>query len=289
MKKSLLVALAMLFAISSFGQKIRFSDSTNVWTLLYTSLDPGSNPVFTSWISPISYSGSVMINSNRYLKLESYYIREDTTAKKVFIRSASDSVDKLLYDYNWAVGDTENSYQITFIDSTMINSLWYKTWHFNGDFNVIEGIGCTNGYEFAAYPNFGFHEYSRQLICFQNRDVSPPLSTPVSSWGAIINIEFDDSASCAMHPLDINRPAETNSNISVVPNPIAQSSKIIFSDVANGKIMIVNDIGQAIETIPFQNTNEVLIGGKIKLPGIYFYHVTDNENGKVYSGKLIKQ
>ena len=297
MKKTFLISLLVIFSISSFGQKIRFTDSTNVWTLLYTSVDPGSSPWFTSWISPVSYSGSVMVGGFKYLILDSSYIREDSAANKVFIKyyhnpftSTIDSAERILYDYNWIVSDTVNGLWITSIDSTMINGFWYKVWHFSGDVNVIEGIGSTNGFQFAAYPDFYFGEYSRQLICFQNNGISPSLSNPVSSWGAVAYVNFDDSLSCSMRPLKILKTTGNQGSPSVSPNPIDPSSKIIFpKNISSGIVAIYNDLGQPVINLPFQNKDELLIGDKIKIPGIYYYRVMDNETGKVYSGKFAKQ
>ena len=314
MKKALWITLLILACFSSFAQKIRFSDSTNQWTWLFCSIDGGQPIWLYSYLSFENYSGTVIINSHEYLGLGSSLIREDTIANKVFIRyyntstSTLDTVDEVLYDYNLSVGDTIKHYVsdyfstswVTSIDSTLINGIWYKVWHFSGNlvtpgyfiggfaYNVIEGIGCTNGLTYPYNPAPPF-EASDQLVCFQNMGDSPPLSNPVTSWGVAIIVYFDDSASCAMHPLDISKLNNKNKITSIFPNPIDRTSKIVLPDKGSGTLAVFNDLGQMIFCSTFEHKAELLIGDKINVPGIYFYRITDNEGARQYSGKFVFQ
>ena len=298
MKKPLLVALAMIFAISSSGQKIRFSDSTNKWKWFdYTC---GGDP-YLVWQYIDSFGRDTVVSGYTYKQFVQNGVlytlmREDTTNKKILVIGGpyGDTSEQVLYDYSLNIGDTFSiphaKNTVGEIDSVTINSTWHKVWHlypysadsgfqYPQEYYVIEGIGCPNGPFFPLSP-YTF-ENCENLTCFNNRGITPLVSPAVD--------EFDNAISCSQtYGLSVKSIKDKNSTVAVIPNPIDQSSKIIFPDnIVCGIAAIFNDIGQPIETIPFQNKNEILIGDKIKVPGIYYYRVTDNENGKVYSGKFL--
>jgi hypothetical protein len=316
------ILLSLIFftsCLSSFGQRIRFSDTTNRWTMFVTSCcggPTGSTPYYNYRLhrsADTFYSGIMYFqNSDCYPDL----LREDTIAKKVFIKQSSsrshfDTVERILYDYNLRLNDTIKftsdfdgflkryvSYVSNF-DSTKINGQWYKVWEYtcNVDsptsidvsrYNVIEGIGCTNGPSYPAFP-YPLFEYSEQLTCFQNNGNQYSLSNPVFSWGWSYYIPFDDSLSCLL-PLNINAPASKKEPVQVVPNPINEFSKITLPyTIHTGSLVILNCVGKEIYHAPFQDKNELPIGDHIPLPGIYFYQVRDNESGKFLSGKFLAQ
>jgi hypothetical protein len=311
MKKTLLAVLFILSVSPSFAQKIRFSDTTNKWEYLdLTCCDP---PTFTpiGYHGWLGYVGTSTIAGIEYNILSDGLIRDDTILGKVFViyhnhcTGMDDSVERVLYDYNWHVGDTVRQPNycganpvcwVTGIDSTLINSLWYKVWHFEGTFSgstsvllnyhIIEGIGCTNGplYPINPYPYF---EYSEQLFCFKSQGMSYPLSHSVPSWGLLGDIYFDNSTSCLL-PLSSNKLSKINANVIVSPNPIDRSTKILLPyAISSGNLIITNTLGQTIISTSFQNKNELPIGDKIKQRGVYFFRAVDNETNNVYSGKFV--
>ncbi len=299
-------------SISSFGQKIRFTDSTNAWSIVYKSVTLHlSSNTFTQ-----SFNGNIIIDGNVYVVIGNSgyasYIREDTLANKVYFRrhwtDINDTVDILLYNYNWKLGDTvkygtdaNRIYWIDKIDSTEINSIWYKVWHLKGcysytpsldfiHFYVIEGIGCTSGFDALVNWEFG---YFYRLLCFTNSGNSYPLSNPAPTYlppymGYDNSMNFDNNTSC--NGLGIEQVNSNNNTSSLFPNPIDKTSKIIFPyNITSGKITVANDIGQTILSTTFQNKEELLIGDKIHTPGMYFYHVIDNQNGDIFSGKFVSR
>ena len=145
------------------------------------------------------------------------------------------------------------------------------------DFDVIEGIGCTDDPIFPLFPlNF---EAGTQLFCFNTNSTTPTVSPKVSGY-------FDNTTSCTLGVDQITPKSKTTT---IYPNPIDETSKIVFSNnISTGSVTVVNDIGQVVLNIPFQNKDDLLIGDKINVPGIYFYRVTDNNNGQVLSGKFVK-
>ena len=190
---------------------------------------------------------------------------------------------------------------IVAVDSTQINGQWYRVWAFHGThsdssihlvesyiYNVIEGIGCTNGVCYPAHPYPDF-EFSDQLVCFHNRGVANALSNPVSSWGWWVALNFDNALSCVTHE-NTQAIEQRNANVLFFPNPINETSKIVFPyNFTSASLVVFNDIGQATFNITFQNKEEILIGDKINKPGIYFYRVIDNQSGDIFSGKFMKQ
>lgn len=301
MKKANLILLFALATFSSFGQKIRFTDSTNVWEILNIVTDATTGP-FAGY-ELLNDTGSLIFDSKKYRRISLSYVIEDTINNKVFIRyfntmtGSLDTSDELLYDYNWAVGDTvryfhpgwhSSVYWVAAIDSTQINSIWYKVWHFEGSgpsYNVIEGIGCTNKFDYPVNPYPPF-EFSSQLICFSNQRATYPLSNPISSWGVLGDIYLNNTTSCD-NPLGIKDVSKHKTEL--YPNPIDNTTKIAFPYNVSGSLIILNVIGQAVVNLPFTNKNELLIGDKITSPGLYYYRMTDEQGGKVFSGKFVKQ
>ena len=310
MKKIILISLLVIFSISSsFAQKIRFSDSTNVWKFL--SIIEGAGSMSGTTLYTVGYSGSTIINGKKYMTLTLYdfHVYEDTIAKKIYARGASDTTDHLLYDYNLTIGDTLAN-NITGVlpswviatDSTEINGIWYKVWHFEGGnvstgdiyyYCVIEGIGSLNGLNMPVSQTYQYMytlgEDNEQARCFQNNGATYPLSNPVHVSCSIPTSAyfFDNTTSCA---LQADKIVKKDRSVSVSPNPIDPSSKIIFPNhISSGAVAIYNDLGQPVINFPFQNKDELQIGNKIKMPGIYYYRVTDSEHGAVYSGKFLKR
>ncbi len=233
-------------------------------------------------------------------------VREDTIAKKVYgvylnaIGTITDSAEHVLYDYTLQVGDTfKRAYTVNHyvadIDSVLINSTWYKTWHLvptvidtpvgqgaQNDYYVIEGIGCIQYPFFPADPTT--FESSYALTCFSTNGTTPPLSQKVGPY-------FDNTSSCSLtFGLAVNNVASTVKSTYLFPNPIDETSIIILPYIIlSGIFTVQNDVGQIIINAPFQNKEEVLIGDKIHIPGIYYYRVTDNETGKMFPGKFVSQ
>jgi len=287
--------------MTAFAQRIHFSDSTNQWTydshFCDTSLTRGR--------STDTYSGDTAIYGRTYKKYLHYaigsgyvFLREDTIAQKVYIRGVDDTGDNVLYDYTLNVGDTfyvdtsspaRTTYYVASMDSVLINTLWYKTWHFilatgygvgGAYYTVIEGIGCDVHplYPLVAPGNI---ETCYNLTCFHNHGTAPLVSPEVDGY-------FDNASSCALTYTGVKNITNNNTTASIYPNPIDATSKIVFSyNIASGSLVIVNDIGQMVTHTAFQNKDEVWTGDMIHTPGIYFYRVTDDQNSTVFTGKFV--
>ncbi len=302
MKKNLVLFALILSFNSSFGQKIHFSDTSNVWQMMELVDYPGS---WNKWVNHTThYSGDTIVNGKKYINISPYYIREDTIAKLIYIMRGlsyhfTDTTEFVLYNYNLVAGDTIYPYfggapdkvWVVSVTNTLINGLSYKVWKYEYQFGtttynytVIEGIGCNIG----LYFPIDFPSLVDLIACFQNNGSISPLSSPVSAYryyNSYSYFSFDNSSSCdlAVNPVAINQQ-----NSKLYPNPISESSKIQLPySIASGTLTITNTLGQDITQIPFRNKQELLIGHLIKSPGIYFYRVTDNSNGELFSGKFV--
>jgi hypothetical protein len=304
----------------SFAQKVQFTNSSNVW--LWVDSTIGCCIPY-----PISYSSAnydstpVVYNGHNYLYListtASFLVREE--AGRVYEIASEDSVERLLYDFNLGIGDTiRNIYPedtfvawVATIDSTHFGGEWYKVWHFNGKdystyypdsvrpffYNVIEGLGCTNGLYYPASP-YSLSAFSQQLLCFNNdQHISTALSTPVTCYGYTYTSDYDNYFSCSQfyshHPVNhvgVKQLSQKEGKATVVPNPVNEASRIIFpNSISSGHVMILNQLGQVILNIPIEDKTEVVIGDKIKVPGVYYYRVTDAISGESFSGKFLNQ
>jgi hypothetical protein len=249
-----------------------------------------------------------MIGGLRYRKLGGMYIREDTVTNKVYL-SAGTIDEQLLYDYNLMPGDTMIVYttgccgtissQVIGIDSTQINGRWYKIWHFQRTqglplalyYYVVEGIGCINGLDFPVREDLQeyFGQTIEQILCFDNNGVSFPLTNPIeiAAPTSYLNYNFDNASSCT---LGTDKIVAKTENATVSPDPVNASSKIVLSyNMLSGSLVVVNDLGQVVINSSFKNKEELPIGVTIYTPGIYYYRVTDNANGNMFSGKFVNQ
>ena len=265
------------------------------------------------------YDGHVSYNGHNYQVLHYDFgacmVREENN--KVYVIGNVDSTERLLYDFTLKVNDTVNTYYnydtytswVSSIDSTQLYGIWYKVWHFDGtdsntytnkasiyQYNVIEGIGCTNGVYYPAAP-YDYSAYSDQLLCFTNNmGYNTGFSNPVLSYGYDYTNSFDNKTSCsAFQPvvtptdntLSTKQAANNNENAVVVPNPVDEGSKIVLPyTVVSGTLVIVDDIGRTVTNAAFQNKAFIPVADHVHATGIYFFHVTDKETGKVFSGKF---
>lgn len=302
MKRPLLFLLLLLFSYNVFGQRIRFCDTGNVWKIKSTYY---GGPISSSIGNFLLKGGFDTVYHNvHYLAVlygvGYYLLREDTIQGKVYFvalpnygGSQIDTNEAILYDYNWKAGDTivrkfDNEHYkhlVAGVDFVTIRSESYKVWHFkdidtgitlpSGNFDVIEGIGSIDHPFFPARPMR--FELGSQLLCFSNNGTTPIVSPAVDY--------FDNAISCtlAVDELQKSQPA------SVYPNPITPSTRISLPYMMkNGIVQIINTIGQVIWQRAVTNEKEVWIGDKITVDGMYYYRLSDESSGSVFTGKLKK-
>lgn len=294
-KATLLIGVLFLPYYSN-AQKIRFTDTSNVWFFDY-----GNQTVFG--VKTKKTVGDTIIKGKTYRKmyvnagLTSHpdLIREDTIAKKVYVYM--DSVDILLYDFSQKVGDTfiskapfKNGRHILMsIDSIKIDSFWYKTITYqpvnsaNGfSYSVIENIGCYNGLGFP-YWNYVTVEYYERLKCFyhKNRKVVFPATS---------NINADSCYEFTQYVSVNNLDSIIKHNVIISPHPITMQTVMSLPyTMTSGKLVVVNSVGQLIIEKEIVDSKKIVIGALLNNKGIYYYRLTDKIKENVFSGKIVKE
>lgn len=282
----ILIPLLLLFiSATSYGQKIRFTDSTNEWTY-YTFDQSGSNTL--KIINTYRYDSSIVFNNKKYLRLtypspkvkskQHFYVREDTLLNKVYY--LKDTTDIVLFDFSLNLGDTFFTDDddgcnptVKLLNTSLINGIGYKVLEMGTE--VFEGIGSYD--EFfttrCAHP-----DKWTKLICFKNK-------------GNIIDVQHYSGigyvlskSTCA---LDVNNITTNNRTITISPNPANQYSKIIFPyTIQSGRLTITDVLGKTVSSKTINNQAAVTIG-EMPASGFYLYQLTDLTQNQSYTGKFI--
>ncbi|MBS1584235.1 MAG: T9SS type A sorting domain-containing protein [Bacteroidetes bacterium] len=250
MKRFFLVLLfTFTQCVVSKAQKVHFTDSTNQWSELQPIYD-APNPWILDY-SSFSYVGDTTIDSFGYRNFGFGWVREDSIAKKVYLREQDSDI--LLMDYNLKVGDTfvgpYYQFPVLKVDSTQINSVWHKVWYFPfytggwyydiDTIYVVEGVGCLETPTFMVADYSGCIECGQPFIyCFSNNNTTPPL-LPQTGW-------LDNTTSCATYPhLSVNTLHRSGAWINIYPNPATHDINITSSENIT-EISIANVLGQTV-------------------------------------------
>jgi hypothetical protein len=236
--------------------------------------------------SPVSagpYCPPFVLNQN-WFELDYVFMREDTTARKVFIWTLGDNPDGeevLLYDFNLQVGDTipASGYVTGGIDCViysiedflLLNGEVRKKYHYSGlDSYYIESIGGSSGLFQRFWQGFGFWW---QTMCVEQNGVdlhSPGGGNIICNW------------------LSLGTDEESFPEVSIYPNPSSGNFvlEIGTSEFGNSnvKLNIFNAMGQQIFSEPIQSARN-----SIQLPpisGIYFWQLQNHAN-TVKFGKIM--
>jgi hypothetical protein len=262
--------------LPAHSQKMRFTDSTNLWVTKWT-YNSGTTLEYHA------FNGSAIFNGVQYVKLVpflggEFFVREDTMAGKVYFKKhLTDTMEYVAYDYNLQVGDTImprtktgsiQKYTVASIDSVLIQSVHHKVWYFNVVtwpatvqwLTVIEGVGELHGPTFTFHLPDQFFDGYYDLVCFSTHNTTPPLSKKVGM--------LDNISSCVLS-VD-NNPRQLASGI-VFPNPISSSSSLRIEGPGKSQLFIWNVLGQEVYTTEIEGMNSIPIGKHIQQPGIYYY------------------
>lgn len=296
--KPVLILLLLLTAQVSFAQKIRFTDTTNKWRTYWTGKPPMQSYNSYGWVK------DTVINSLSYRYLNYWWVREDTTAGRVYYLR-DDYSEEILYDYNLKKGDTLNCmflyittpqyyrHYVKKVDSTLIQGVYHKVWEFaptkltgqpqGAAYVVIEGIGCTNAPWRAMRPYYDLWAREK-LICFTTQGNIVTAQWPASTTTGIDTLI--NSTTCVLSVA--TTPATTAGNATVVPNPADETTIIYLAKpIQAGRLTIVNSMGQIVAQLPVTQTDKLHIGQYLQAGGIYYYSIADYQRQEHYSGKLI--
>ena len=313
MIRSILLLAFLLPCITAKAQKIRFTDSTNVWHESGWS-QSGSGGTHYSFLHSYHYNGDTMINGYHYRKLfDDYkyvgiaqsgksldkigYVREDTLTGRVYIMGLGGvMVDSLVLDYNITVGDTvhnnPNFYprylsKVSGVDSALINGVYHKVWELKfcdtlgvlkETYHYVEGIGDIFGMS-HAWVGAPYHPafYHHRLRCYNNNGIQPVLPQKID--------DFDNQAVCIVN---VDEVAITGGGpIKIIPHPANSSGYLQFPRAFSGSIVILNQLGQVIISDRVYNADKWKLDGKIPAHGLYIYSITDDKTGEHRLGKFI--
>lgn len=285
MKKVLLFSWLLLTVFTN-GQSTTyhpFPEGNATWNYSYfqqfMAMPPNDYELATY---SYTFTGDTIINNLTYHKLSTPFakphvtgsgyraaIRQDIVGKKVFVIPATETSEKILYDFTMQVGDTikGNPYYLSrdtvqSIDSVLIGTTFRKRWLFHNNYYIIEGIGSTC--ELLAIVPVSYAdgpEYNLNCYHENNQTLYPDSQT---------NCELINSVKL----LDTN-----SSEIKVYPNSSKGSFTIEFTDANILEIRIVDMLGKVIFQQPTNNMKTIIIS----LPQSGLYVVT----GKSTANKLI--
>lgn len=143
-------------------------------------------------------------------------IRNDHNAKRTYIIPEQSSIEQLLYDFNWQVGDTITGYldspiaafedTVISIDSVLVGSSYRKRWFIDPYYQVylIEGIGSTYGL-INPIPA-GISDNDDYVLNCYNQDNVPLY--PSGSSGCPVLTDIEEQAEHEMQLVVYPNPAE---------------------------------------------------------------------------------
>jgi hypothetical protein len=295
-KVLLLLFYCLLFsADSSYAQKISFADTSNVWKL------SGFNASYGTTVSESKYGRDTFLNGHNYKQLGGYYCRYDTLENKVYALIPADTPERVIYNYNLKLGDTFTykyyatlyTHEVTALDSFIANGVYHKKWlmHYIGppptsgisykDYTVIEGIGCDEEPMFPINPFFWIKKTNYTLICFTNR--GNIITVPKSTTGYFVS-----PTTCGISTgIFTGNMAKEYESVVIAPNPANENSRIVFPyAIQQGSLVVINTTGQVVLQKDFQSKEQIVLGA-LPAEGLYYYRVTDIQNGTTFTGKLV--
>ncbi len=221
---------------------------------------------------------------SRYIDTTTYYFRQDTAQKKVFLYNFSSHSDSLLYDFNLQVGDTltqsriswgstnltQFPYIVTSIDSVLIGGQFRKRFNYqqldSSAFcafeisSMIEGIGCISGLMngpgcFETFANL--QEFIQDNIVLVGSSATVFYYCP--------DYTFIDEA---------KNSSEKNAFLTLSPNPTSSTFTITTTaQLQNAQVEIYNVVGVAVQSEFINKKSEMSVEVSALPPGIYFVKV----------------
>jgi hypothetical protein len=312
--KKLLLLLPFLFSFSAKSQTSvyhPFPDSNATWCREYYF---GDGTFCTEGSTSIYMNGDTLIETTLYHRLltydetrtylcfswsfwganaftATYYIRQDTAIKKVWLYDASINADVTFYDFNIQLGDTLDTSQvwwaaqgpwppavITSIDSVLIDGQYRTRYNYGNvstflerDTSIIEGIGGMSG---LMNPPMGFESGSHMYLFTQN---SQTLYLDTMGW--------QPSLACYDFTSEIIETS-ANSGLSVFPNPFHSTTTIqLPHSFSKSTLKIYNTLGSLVNEQSISGKSAVINREGLR-DGIYFFHIV-NEKGESAGGKFV--
>ncbi len=292
MVRFLILVVSLLQATTTTAQKMRFTEPSNQWKLLFVDVDAATG------FNQVAYMSDTIVHGRTYKQLTNsgrVIVREDTTLKKVFAVDLdyADTIESTLYDYTLQVGDTFKCrvamHYVESIDSVLIGTVWHRIWnllkancdscptgYMVSDYKVIEGIGSTSQPTKPLDPTYFEGGYA--LVCFSSSGITPVLDHKVGYY-------FDNSNSCtSSFGVYVSSMTGHFVNTTIYPSP-ATTTITITAPTEINEITLLDITGRNATSPAAANGKHELSFSVAHLPaGIYFVKV----NG-VYAGRFVKE
>lgn len=298
MKNLLTLLVFLIVAEHSYGQKIKFTDTGNVWLYNFSNKDLDIiryNCYYLDTVVKIDTleyrfltSKIVYTNSTTYSMQK--LIREDSLSR-IYVRSLSgnDTAEQLLFDYNIQVGDSTTAiygvdtftHYLSKIDTVFIDNLPHRIFEMvttsfskGSAYKFIEGVGCTSG------PFFPFHpenpESSTTLFCFTVNGVRPAFSKQID-W-------LNNTTSCHVSVMD---PKNDAGKVDIYPQPATKVVHIKLPiDLVGGTITLYNLQGQLLYSNSTGDKEILTIENPSGWHGLFYYRISGTKGNNSF-GKLL--
>lgn len=197
-------------------------------------------------VTPYYYAGSLCTTDPPSYDIYQGAIRQDVTAKKVYIypKSGANS-EKLLYDFTLEKGDTVRGYLALYtgtnpgnanivesIDSVLVGGVYHKRWLLNKNYNayLIEGVGCTYGLISPLPPKNTADAPMLTILCFKVNEVT---------------VYPANATDCKIIVTSLNEEENKTASLAVFPNPSQGSFTISYTDLIK-EIQVHDVLGKEI-------------------------------------------
>ncbi len=310
--KYVLFLLALCISISVQAQKIRFTDTSNKWSLLVTGPDAYSA------LGAASYSGDTILYGRKYSVSTNGipFVREDTITNKIYY--LSDTGEHVFFDYNLQLNDTFSvvaqygqdttdtvhiRHVVQSIDSIQLGNVYHKVWKMNcagsiswggcADYTFIEGIGTTSGPSFNIFPLF--FEGCTQIRCFSSKGVYPTCApsvwlpcggVPLGAFNPMPVSWFDNTTSCNYTQGVDN--ASLTAAPTLFPNPSDKNVVLrIPVQISKAVLQVMDMSGRVVLQQKVEGGKDFPLHLYLQQPGVYLYTVQNAQNGQRWTGKFV--
>lgn len=292
MKRLLVLIInGLLFFALSYGQQYEpFISDSKQWSYMQTLFLTG-NGADIYRVEKCYFKGDTVLNDVTFSKFYkeqvqpnpdakelSYFFREDTIEKKVYVHDFHFNKTALLYDFNLSKGDSFNIYvldniyhkdKVLNVDTIIVDSKKLKRIVFEDSIIWIEGLGSVTK---TIIPSEG------ELICVKDGNSVLYLNSKFNSCDTIF----------PQGPIDAIRDkmAKTPCRFNVYPNPIEATSMLrVEANTSQAiTIEIYSSLGTLIRKDRFVDNYPI---GLIHLKrGLYVYRLKI-ENEIIKTDKLI--
>lgn len=274
MKKFILILFILIIYYAQAQTYRPFPSKNGYWFYRYFDDYHNSTPYNTQY----NLTDDTILLSTTYKKIfmNSLYaggIRE--SQKKVYFIPDTASKEYLLYDFNLSVGDTiihpfggaycsNDTITVAFVDSILASDGYHRQIFFDSSPPWIEGIGSS---AYLLEPN--------QIACVSGNDFIECMSSDTI-------FHYPDGSSYCF--VSIFEQHNSNSNISIFPNPSNDSFTIDFLDVKIKELFVTDVLGNLILYL------EPILDSRMKIEplqsGVYFITIIDSNN-RIITKKLI--